>query len=161
MQRTRPILRLIATIAVIGWFVVLTRAEPSVLRAGTMAALAALAFAVGGERPPPLRGDVVCSSSIRLLVRGSAGWLSVGATARSTIVGPPLRRRLQVLGPLATPLAMSLGAQLGVVPTVLVFGEFAVVGIVANLAAVPVAGLVMLYGLPEPRRQGRARKSAC
>ena len=30
----------------------------------------------------------------------------------------------------------------------LVFGEFAVVGIVANLAAVPVAGLVMLYGLP-------------
>ena len=43
----------------------------------------------------------------------------------------------------------SLGAQLGVVlPTVLVFGEFAVVGIVANLAAVPVAGLVMLYGLP-------------
>jgi hypothetical protein len=31
---------LVATLAVIGWFVVLTRAEPSVLRAGTMAAFA-------------------------------------------------------------------------------------------------------------------------
>ena len=28
------------------------------------------------------------------------------------------------------------------------FGRFGVIGIVANLVAVPVAGLVMLYGLP-------------
>jgi competence protein ComEC len=152
LRRTRPVLRLTATIAVIGWFVVLTRAEPSVLRAGTMAALAALAFAVGSEREPPRLlavATVVLLLVDPLLVRSVGFWLSVGATAGVTILGPPLRRRLQVLGPLATPLAMSLGAQLGVVlPSVLVFGEFAVVGIVANLAAVPVAGLVMLYGLP-------------
>ena len=84
-----------------------------------------------------------------LLVTSVGFWLSVGATAGVTIVGPPLRRRLARFGPLATPLAMSIAAQLGVLlPSVLVFGQFAVVGIVANLVAVPVAGLVMLYGLP-------------
>ncbi len=82
-------------------------------------------------------------------MRSVGFWLSVGATAGVTIIGPPLRRRLSGLGPLATPLAMTVAAQLGVlVPSVLVFGQFVVIGIVANLVAVPVAGLVMLYGLP-------------
>ena len=152
LQRARPALRLVGTITLIGWFVVLTRAEPSVLRAGTMAALAALAFAVGTEREPPrlLASAVVVLLLVDpLLVRSVGFWLSVGATAGVTIIGPPLRRRLSGLGPLATPLAMTVGAQLGVlIPSVLVFGQFIVIGIVANLVAVPVAGLVMLYGLP-------------
>jgi len=37
LQRARPPTRWVATLALIGWFVVLTRAEPSVLRAGAMA----------------------------------------------------------------------------------------------------------------------------
>ena len=131
---------------------VLTRAEPSVLRAGTMAALAALAFAIGTEREPPrlLASAVVVLLLVDpLLVRSVGFWLSVGATAGVTVIGPPLRRRLSGLGPLATPLAMTAAAQLGVlVPSVLVFGQITVIGIVANLVAVPVAGLVMLYGLP-------------
>ena len=44
---------------------------------------------------------------------------------------------------------MTLGAQIGVVvPSVLVFGRLPLVSIPANLLAVPVAGAVMLYGLP-------------
>ncbi|HSM65833.1 MAG TPA: ComEC/Rec2 family competence protein, partial [Ilumatobacteraceae bacterium] len=44
---------------------------------------------------------------------------------------------------------ITLGAQLGVVlPSVLVFGRLPLVSIVANVLAVPVAGAVMLYGLP-------------
>jgi competence protein ComEC len=152
LRRARPLLRLVATLAVIGWFVVLTRAEPSVLRAGMMAALAAAAFAVGAEREPPrlLAGAVVVLLAVDpLLVRSIGFWLSVGATAGVTIVGPPARRRLDRLGPLATPVAMSIGAQLGVLlPSVLVFGRVAVIGVVANLVAVPVASAVMLYGLP-------------
>ncbi len=152
LQRTRPLLRLAGTITLIGWFVVLTRAEPSVLRAGTMAALAALAFAIGTEREPPrllATAVVVLLLVDPLLVRSVGFWLSVGATAGVTVIGPPLRRRLSGLGPLATPLAMTAAAQLGVlVPSVLVFGQITVIGIVANLVAVPVAGLVMLYGLP-------------
>ena len=98
------------TLALIGWFVVLTRAEPSVLRAGTMAALAALAFAVGTEREPPrlLAAAVVVLLLVDpLLVRSVGFWLSVGATAGVTVIGPPLRRRLHAFGPLATPLAMT------------------------------------------------------
>ena len=53
------------------------------------------------------------------------------------------------LGPLAMPVGVTLGAQVGVaLPSLLVFGRLPLVGIVANLLAVPVAGLVMLYGLP-------------
>jgi competence protein ComEC len=152
LHRARPLLRLLATVAVIGWFVVLTRAEPSVLRAGTMAALSALAFATGSEREPVRMlsaAVVLLLAADPLLVRSVGFWLSVGATAGVTVVGPPLRRRLAGLGPLATPLAMTLAAQLGVlVPSIAVFGRLAVVGVIANLAAVPVAGLVMLYGLP-------------
>ena len=47
------------------------------------------------------------------------------------------------------PLGITLGAQVGVVvPSVLVFGRLPLVSVPANLLAVPVAGAVMLYGLP-------------
>src|SRR5690606_11235808 len=64
-------------------------------------------------------------------------------------IAPVLVPRLRRAGPLALPLAVTLGAQIGVaLPSLLVFGRLSLVGIVANLVAVPVAGLVMLYGLP-------------
>ena len=68
-------------------------------------------------------------------------WLSVGATGGVTVIGPWLSPRLRRLGPLATPLGITLGAQAGVaLPSVLVFGRLSLVGTVANLVAVPVAG---------------------
>ena len=80
LRRARPMVRLVATLAVIGWFVVLTRAEPSVLRAGTMAALAALAFAVGSEREPPrlLACAVVILLADRPVARPLGRLLAVG-----------------------------------------------------------------------------------
>ena len=76
-------------------------------------------------------------------------WLSVGATFGVTAVGPWLAPRLRRLGRLAMPVAITLGAQAGVaLPSVLVFGRLSLIGTAANLVAVPVAGLVMLYGLP-------------
>ena len=53
LRRVRPMPRLAASLGLIGWFVVVTRAEPSVLRAGAMAALGSIAFAFGYEREPP------------------------------------------------------------------------------------------------------------
>ena len=65
------------------------------------------------------------------------------------VAGPWWLRRLPGPRWLAAPLAITLGAQLGVaVPSVLVFHRLPLVSPLANLAAVPVAGLVMLYGLP-------------
>jgi competence protein ComEC len=152
LRRARPLARWTITLALIAWFVVLTRAEPSVLRAGTMAAIGATAFALGRQREPLrlLAIAVVVLLLVDPLLAWSVGfWLSVGATAGVTGIGPPLAARLGRLGPLAMPVAVTLGAQAGVaIPSVVVFGRLPLVGVVANLLAVPVAGSVMLYGLP-------------
>lgn len=152
LVRMRPVPRWMATVAVIAWFVVLTRVEPSILRAGVMAGLSATAYVTGRERSP---GRILALAVIVLVVADpllawSIGfWLSVGATAGVCTVGPWLAHRLAVFGPLALPLGITLGAQLGVVvPSVWVFGRLPLVSVVANLLAVPVAGFVMLYGLP-------------
>ena len=64
-------------------------------------------------------------------------------------LGPWLSARLAALGPFAAPIGVTLGAQAGVVvPALLVFGRLPLVSVPANLLAVPVAGFVMLYGLP-------------
>jgi competence protein ComEC len=152
IRRLRPAARWAATLAMIGWFVALTRFEPSIVRAGAMAALSATAFAIGRERHP---ARILCLAVIGLLLvdpllsRSVGFWLSAGATAGVTTVGPWLAERLRVLGLLATPLGITLGAQVGVLlPAVMVFGGVPLVSIPANLLATPMAGLVMLYGLP-------------
>ncbi len=148
----RPWSRWVITLGLIAWFVSLTRFEPSIVRAGTMAALSATAFVLGRERAP---GRILCLAVTGLLlidpliVRSVGFWLSVGATAGVATAGPWLGHRLRRLGPLAMPVGVTLGAQLGVViPALLVFGRLPLVSVPANLLAVPVAGFVMLYGLP-------------
>ena len=152
LVRMRPFPRWAVTVALIAWFVALTRFEPSILRAGVMAGLSATAYATGRERSPVriLALAVIGLVLIDPLLVWSIGfWLSVGATAGVCTVGPWLATRLRVFGPLALPLGVTLGAQAGVIiPSVLVFGRLPLVSVVANLLAVPVAGFVMLYGLP-------------
>ncbi len=144
--------RLGATLTAIWWFAALTRFEPSVLRAGMMAALAAVAFALGRDRGP---GRLLCLSIIVLvlidpmLVWSVGFWLSTGATLGVTLVAPRLEQRLRGPTWLVPTLAVTLGAQVGVlVPSWLVFHRMPVLGVPANLLAVPVAGFVMLYGIP-------------
>jgi competence protein ComEC len=117
-----------------------------------MAGLSATAFVTGRERTPirllalAVIGLVVIDP---LLVWSIGFWLSVGATAGVCTLGPWMARRFVRLGIVALPLGVTLGAQLGVaIPSLLVFGRLPLVSVVANLLAVPVAGLVMLYGLP-------------
>jgi competence protein ComEC len=84
-----------------------------------------------------------------LLLRSIGFWLSVGATGGVCTLGPWLAKRLDFLGILATPVGITLGAQAGVaLPSLLVFGRLPLVSVPANVLAVPVAGFVMLYGLP-------------
>ena len=152
LVRLRPWWRWAVTLGLIGWFVSLTRFEPSIVRAGVMAGLSATGFVLGRERTP-LRltaWAVIGLLLIDPLIAWSVGfWLSVGATTGVVTVGPWLGGRLQTLGPLAVPVGVTVGAQVGVVvPLVWVFGSLPVVSVPANLLAVPVAGFVMLYGLP-------------
>jgi competence protein ComEC len=148
--RTWP--RWAATVLLVAWFVSLTRFEPSILRAGTMAAWSATAHALGRPRPPTrtLSTAVLLLVLVDpLLVRSVGFWLSVGATGGVTTIGPWLAARLGPLGRLATPVGITLGAQVGVlVPALVVFGRLPLVSVPANLLAVPVAGFVMFYGLP-------------
>lgn len=139
------------TLAVIGFFMLVTRFEPSVIRAGAMAGLAATAFLVG--RP---------ASGIRLLglaVSGlvlidpflihSVGFqLSVAASAGILLVGPALRQVVRGPRVIVEPLAVTAGAQLAVAPLLITtFGGLPVASVPANLLAGPAAGLVMTWGL--------------
>lgn len=154
-----PLLRMLGpwwrwatTLLLVGWFVSMTRFEPSIVRAGAMAGLSATAFVLGRGRDPTRLLALAVTILLLvdpLLVESVGFWLSVGATAGVTAVGPRLTRRLAGLGPLAMPVGVTVGAQVGVVvPAMLVFGRLPLVSVPANLLAVPVAGAVMLYGLP-------------
>ena len=155
-----PRARWLASLGLIGWFVTLTRFEPSIVRAGAMAAISATGFLLGRQRSPArlLALAVIVLVAVDPLIVRSVGFqLSVGATAGVAVLGPPLARRLGALGPLAEPAGVTLDAQLGVaVPQLLVFGQLPLVSLPANLLAVPVAGAVMLYGLPAALLAGAA-----
>lgn len=152
LRRLRPWWRWLASIGLIGWFALATRFEPSVLRAGVMAGLGVTAFTMGRSATAlRLLALTVIALVIAdpVMVRSVGFWLSVGATLGVSVVGPWLRRHLPGPPWLAAPLAVTLGAQVGVaLPSLLVFGRLPVVSVVANLLAVPVAAGVMLMGLP-------------
>ena len=155
LRRLRPWMRWAVTIGLIAWFVTLTRYEPSIVRAGAMAGLSATAFVLGRERSPVRILAVAVTGLVLvdpLLVWSVGFWLSVGATLGVSGAGPWIAARLarfQRMRFFALPIGVTLGAQLGVViPSVLVFGRLPLMSIPANLLAVPVAGFVMLYGMP-------------
>ncbi len=152
LRRAPPWPRLAATVVLIGWFVALTRFEPSILRAGVMAGLSALAFTLGRERSSArlLAWAVIALLLIDPLLAWSIGfWLSVGATCGVCVLTRPLQAALPGPRLLRGPLAITIAAQAGVaIPAVLVFGRLPLVSIPANLLAGPVAGAVMLFGLP-------------
>ncbi|MEP7112957.1 MAG: ComEC/Rec2 family competence protein [Ilumatobacteraceae bacterium] len=152
LRRLRPWWRWAATLGLIGWFMALTRFEPSVLRAGVMAMLGCSSFVVG--RQQPVARLLVWTVTILVLVDPmlvwSVGfWLSTGATAGVCVIAPRLAEWLPGPQWLRAPLSVTLGAQLGVMlPSWLVFHRLPLVSLPANLLAVPVAGFVMLVGIP-------------
>ena len=143
--------RLLAGITVLAGFGLLTRWEPSVLRAEAMAGIALAATTLG--RPvSALRVLALAVSGLLvadpLLVHSVSFLLSVGASAGITLLAAPLARRLPGPRPLATGAAVTLAAQAGVAPVLVpVFGPLPVAALPANLLAMPAAGPVMTWGL--------------
>jgi competence protein ComEC len=143
--------RLPATLAVIAFFALLTRFEPSVLRASAMAALAVTASTFGRE-----------ASSMRLLALAVTGLvvvdpflvhsigfqLSAGACIGIVVLSGAIARAVPGPRGVAEALAVTLGAQIGVAPILIaVFGGVPVSGVPANLLAAPAAGPVMVWGM--------------
>lgn len=151
VRRLRPGARWVASLAVLGAFCLLTRGEPSVLRACAMAAVAATALALA--RPV---------SSVRLLALAVAGlvlvdpmlvWsvgfaLSAGATLGLVLGAGRLAALVPGPRPLALAVGVTLAAQAGVAPlSIAVFGGLPPASVLANVLAVPAAGPLMVWGL--------------
>jgi competence protein ComEC len=152
LRRLPPWGRWAATVALIAWFALLTRFEPSVLRASVMAGVAATAFVTGRERS----GIGILSIALTglllvdpLLVWSVGLWLSAAATAGLALLASPIEKVLPGPRWLARLGAAAIAAQAGVLPVSgAVFGIPSVISLPANVLAVPVAGVVMLVGFP-------------
>ena len=149
--RLRPGTRLVALGAVLGVFAVITRFEPSVMRAVAMAAAAVVSAALGR----PLQGlrtlawAVAAVLLIDPFVLGVLAFqLSVCATAGILVLAPPIAASLPGPHPLRLAVATTAGAQVAVMPLlVAVFGSVPVASLPANVVAAPAAGPVMMWGL--------------
>jgi competence protein ComEC len=151
LRRLGLLSRFVGVLGVLAFFALLTRFEPSVLRATAMAAVAA-AHVLGGrdlDRGRSLALAVTALVLIDPLLVHSIGFaLSTAATAGILLVGPRIERR--VPGPrwLVVPLAVTLAAEIAVAPILAaVFGGVPLVSLPANLLAGPAAGFVMAWGL--------------
>jgi competence protein ComEC len=149
--RRLPLLsRTALALTVVLVFAAMTRFEPSILRASVMATIALLATLAGR---PAARLRVLAYAVIVLLIADpflvhSVGFvLSCGASAGIALFEPSLARRLPGPRVVREPLAVSLAAQLGVLPVLLaVFGDVPLVTPLANLLAAPAAEVLGVYG---------------
>ncbi len=151
LVRLPPWWRFATVVALLGFFALLTRFEPSVMRATAMAGLAALVFAQGRRSSGVhlLAGAVVVLVLVDpFLVRSVGFGLSVGASAGILLLARPLAAALPGPRWLADPLGVVLSAQVGVAPLLIpVFGGLPVASLPANLLAGPLSGFVMVWGL--------------
>ncbi len=133
----------VAMVVVVG-FALVVGFQPSVLRAVVMAVLVLGAILL--ERDASVRNSLALAAVVILAMRPGdlvdPGFqLSFAATAG--IVAAPLPR-----GALAGALGVSLAAQLAVLPVSLShFNQVSVIGVLANLVVVPLAGLATILGL--------------
>jgi competence protein ComEC len=135
-------------------FVVLAGPEPSVLRAGVMAAVGLLALAIGRERAalPALGTAVVVLVLWDPAMAVSFGFaLSVLATAGLVLLAPRWADRLAGRGVprgLAEALAVPAAAHLVTAPVVAgMAGQVSLVSVLANLLAAPVVAPATVLGV--------------
>src|SRR5947207_12544420 len=118
LMRLSPLGRFLLGGTAVGFFVVLTGGEPSVLRAGVMATLALAGVLLGRPRSTGvvLSGAVLILLFVDpLLVRSVGFQLSVAATAGIVALASPISAKLRFLSrPLAFAAATTIAAQAGV-----------------------------------------------
>jgi len=133
--------------ATVPWFAFVTRLEPSVLRAGTMALLviAAAVHGVARDARHLLAGALLLLVLVDPMLTWSLGLLlSAGATLGVLVIAPRIAAALEPHLPRAVAglIGITLGAQLAVAPVLIAsFGTIEWVSIPANMLAVPVAAI--------------------
>lgn len=141
--------QILAGLITLGFFAVVTRWEPSVLRATVMASLG-LAVFVFGRRYEPLHGlafALIVLLAFDPMMAWSIGFqLSFAATLGFLAIAPRLRPRLP--GWFADPLSIAIAAQAAVTPLLaLHFGRVSLVSVPANLVAFPLVAPITVVGL--------------
>ncbi len=139
-------------VGITAFFVVLTGAEPSVMRAGVMAGLALVGVLLGRPRSAAsiLSAAVVGLLALDPTLVWSVGFqLSVAATGGMIALATPIAERIGFLPrPVAMATGATLAAQIGVTPVLLFyFHEVPLSTVVANVLAFPAVAPALLLGL--------------
>ncbi len=151
-------------LAVLVLFGTMTRWEPSVLRAITMAAIGLTGAFLG--RPAVGLRVLVLAATVLLLadpfLLHSVGFgLSCGASLGIAVLARPIAARLRGPRWARETLAVTAAAQIGVAPVLIpVFGSMPLVALPANLIAVPLAAPLTIWGLAAGVVSGLLRHSA-
>lgn len=152
LRRMRLTPRLLATIGVLAFFALVTRFEPSVMRATTMAGCAAVAVTLGREADSRrmLALAVVVLILVDPLIAGHLAFqLSVVATAGILAWSRSIARVLPGPQPLGEAVGVTVAAQVAVAPLLIpTFGGMPVSALLANVLAAPMTGPVVVWGIP-------------
>jgi competence protein ComEC len=149
----RPAVAVVAATVLIG-FALVVGGQPSVLRATVMGLLLLAALLL--ERQSQLPNALAVATLVLLLWRPGDLWepgfqLSFAATAGIVYLAPWLTGRLTTRGApswLAAAVAVSVGAQAAVTPLMAAhFNQLSLIGVVANLAVVPLAAVATTLGM--------------
>jgi competence protein ComEC len=143
--------RTVAAIGIVLLFATMTRFEPSVLRA-TALAVVALGSSFVGRPASSLRALTLAIIALLVidpfLFHSVGFWLSCGASAGIAAFSAMIRTRLPGPAWLRDPFAVSLAAQVGVTPVLLLtFGTVPLLTPLTNLVAAPAAEAVGVYGM--------------
>ncbi|MDE0804993.1 MAG: ComEC/Rec2 family competence protein [Acidimicrobiales bacterium] len=151
LRRLRIWPRFLLAVTVIGAFAVVTRFEPSVLRAAFVAVVALYAHTTA--RPSGSVRHLAIAICILvvvdpLLVHSLGFRLSVAATLGVLVLAPRIAARLHGPRLVREGLAVTTGAQLAVAPVLIpTLGPMPLAALPANVAAGPIAGALMVWGL--------------
>lgn len=151
LKRMRLWPRYVLSVGVIAAFAVVTRFEPSVMRASFVAGVALFAHTTG-RRSSGVRHMAIAVCILLLvdplLVESLGFRLSLAASLGVLVLAPPLIERL--VGPewIRQALGVTAGAQLAVAPVLIPsLGPMPLAALPANILAGPIAGLLMVWGL--------------
>ena len=143
--------RFAALSAALAFFALVTRFEPSVLRAIVMASIAGLAAAMGRTVSTRRIIALTCTTLVLVdpVITRSVGFqLSLLATAGIVELAPSIASRLPGPRWLALGASVTIAAQLAVAPVeVARFGGMPLAALPANVLAAPAAGPIMMWGL--------------
>lgn len=151
LQRLRLAPRLVVTLGALAGFALLTRGEPSVLRATAMAAIGAYAAATGNPMTGLRRLALAVGGLLLidpLLLRSLGFQLSTAGAGGIILGASTLADRLRGPRWFTLPVAVTVSSELAVAPLlVTTFGSVPLVSVLANLLATPAAAPVKIWGL--------------